>query len=69
MTNREMERRLISLEQMISEIHALLIMGAKTNPEPSKAEFDRVCAATRRGDKSALPKYIKRYGDRAPAGA
>jgi hypothetical protein len=70
MTNREMERKLINLEAMISEIHAALIMGSKINPtEPSKDDMDRLCREILRGDKNAQSRYLKRFGDRAPARA
>ena len=69
MTNREMERRLINIESMVSEIYASATGKPAIVRDPTKADMDRFCKAILRKDKTAQQRHLERFGDRPPAGA
>jgi hypothetical protein len=55
------ERRIQAIEDMIAEIHAVLVLGREPAP-PGVEEYLRALQALETGDKSPLTSYLKRGG-------
>jgi hypothetical protein len=54
------EQRLLHLEEMLEEIHAVLIMG--TDGSPGRAEYDRAIRELLKGNTKPLALYKRRGG-------
>lgn len=53
-------QRLKALEEMVQEIHALLVMGQVSTP--GEEEYKRALAALEEGNNALLAAYIRRGG-------
>jgi hypothetical protein len=58
---RDMERGFEAVKEMVSEIHARIVLGKKI--VPGKAEFDRAIEAIMRGDNGPMDIYLQRGGE------
>lgn len=68
MTNRELERRVINIEAMVTEMYASVTGKPVAFAEPTQTDIDRFCKAILRGDKDWQHRYLSRFGDRPPKG-
>ena len=55
------EQRIAIIEEMIIEIHSVLVMG-KTSPPPGLSEYRRAIEALVDGDKKPLADYMRNGG-------
>jgi hypothetical protein len=56
------EQRLRVLEEMVTEIHAVLVMG-KTPAPPGAVEYKRALEAMTEGDMAPMTSYLRRGGE------
>jgi len=62
MTQHEIEKKLIKMESMVSDIHAMLMMVGVRSNQVCWAQYDRALQAFIDGDPKPLKNYIERGG-------
>lgn len=58
---KSIEQRIKTIEEMIAEIHAILVMGKAPAP-PGAAEYKRAIEAMAEGNMAPLTLYLRRGG-------